>query len=139
MDESVMRAMRHIAAAACGLTLTATATFAAAASLPDPTQPPAALIAAGNGNDEGMAVQQPVLQSVMISPARRVAIISGQTVALGGLYQGARLVRISETEVVLRSGNETQMLKLFPELEKQPVSAAGAKRLPPQRPRNKLQ
>jgi MSHA biogenesis protein MshK len=139
MDESVMRMLRYIVAVACGLTLTAMATFATAASLPDPTQPPAALIATGNGNDEGVAAQRPLLQSVMISPARRVAIISGQTVALGGLYQGARLVRVGETEVVLRSGNETQTLKLFPELEKQPVSAAGAKKPSPQRHHNKLQ
>lgn len=130
---------RYLAAASCCLTLAAVVAVAPAANLPDPTQPPAALVAAGSGND-GDVAQQPVLQSVMISPARRLAIISGQTVPLGGLYQGARLVRVSETEVVLRAGNETQTLRLFPELVKHSVPAAStADRPRPQRQHKKLQ
>lgn len=107
-----------VVAAACGLMLAA---GAQAAGLPDPTRPPAG--AASHSSGEQTA--QPVLQSVMISPARRAAIISGQTVALGQSYGGARLVKITETEVVLKNGSELQTLKLFPDLEKEPASGRG--------------
>jgi MSHA biogenesis protein MshK len=108
----------------------ALATAAAAAGLPDPTRPPSALMAAEGA---AVAVGQPVLQSVMISPARRVAIISGQAVALGQTYGGARVTRITENEVVLRNGSDAQVLRLFPDLEKQPASG-GSGIQPPRRP-----
>jgi hypothetical protein len=38
-------------------------------------------------------------------------------VRVGDRYQGARVVRIDETEVTLRRGSETVMLKLHPEAE----------------------
>jgi MSHA biogenesis protein MshK len=43
-----------------------------------------------------------------------VAVIDGQTVRLGGKFKGARLVRVSETEVELLAGTHRQILKLFP-------------------------
>lgn len=119
MDESLRRSLCGFGLAACCLLLAARA---GAADLPDPTRPPAAAAVV-----EGVAAaieQQPVLQSVIISPTRRVAIISGQTVALGAMYRGARLVKVSEGEAVLRDGKEIQTLKLFPDLQKQPLSGS---------------
>lgn len=116
MDESLKRLMRGALLAACWPALTATAF---AAGMPDPMRPPASLIAA---DGEAAAIDQPVLQSVMISPTRSSAIISGQRVALGQTYGSARLVKITENEVVLRNGSEVQTLRLFPDLEKQPMS-----------------
>jgi len=55
---------------------------------------------------------------VLISPTRRVAVIDGQTVALGEKFGEARVVRIAEDEVVLRNGQDQQVLKLFPAIEK---------------------
>lgn len=89
--------------------------FALAQSLPDPTRPPALLIQTSNDPE---TVSGPVLQAILIAPNRHVAIISGQTVELNGKYGDQTLVRISETEVVLRNGNELLTLKLFPDFEK---------------------
>lgn len=102
----------------------------AAESLPDPTRPPAALrasaAAASPSRDDGSG---PVLQSVMISPERLAAIIDGTLVELGGSIGDARLVKVTETGVTLRSAAGTQELRLFPAVDKRPArSAAGAAR-----------
>lgn len=91
---------------------------AAAQVLSDPTQPPAAWMAAPvAGADAAVATGGPFLQSVLISRApggRRVAVIDGQTVHVGGKVAGAVVLTISETEVVLRRGKALETLKLFP-------------------------
>ena len=93
--------------------------LAHAQDLIDPTRPPAAM----NTRMEPTAGTQAgglVLQSVLISPTRKAAIISGRTVALGEKLGDAKVVKITETEVVLRNGKEMQTLKLFPDIEKRP-------------------
>ena len=95
---------------------------ASAWALPDPTRPSV-------GYDESLTygVQQdgPVLQSVMISPQRKSAIISGVKVDLGGKYVDTKLIRINEGEVVLqRSSGVLQTLKLFPGVEKRATKVA---------------
>jgi MSHA biogenesis protein MshK len=89
-----------------------------AQGLVDPTRPPSA--SPGAPQDDAPA-GAPQLQSVLISPGRRLAIISGNTVALGDAVGDAKVVKITETEVVLRRGDETEVLKLFPGVDKQPV------------------
>lgn len=86
-------------------------------TLRDPTRPSAS---AGpmregllSGTDSG-----PVLQSVILSQGRMIAIISGQTVKLGEKFGDARLIKISESEAVLRTDSGSQTLKLFPGIEK---------------------
>lgn len=98
---------------------------AVAAPFADPTQPPGA--SAGGAADAAPA-EGPRLQSILISPNRRVAVIGGQTVPLGGTYGEARVVRITETEVVLQTGQERQSLKLHPEVEKRERRPSAAKR-----------
>ncbi len=87
----------------------------AAQSLSDPTRPPAALTAPADG---AVGVPgAPMLQSVLVSRnpgGRAVAVISGQTVRLGGKVGDAVLVRISQTEVVLRRGKALETLRLYP-------------------------
>jgi MSHA biogenesis protein MshK len=99
--------------------LLAAAAFAPAAaqSLSDPTRPPASL---GSGHDGGRqsVASGPVLQSVLISPERKVAIISGQAVKLGEKFGDARVTKITESEVMLSSSNGVRALKLFPGIEK---------------------
>lgn len=93
---------------------------AVAQALPDPTRP--ALLPRGSGEGAAAApvpaAPAPVLQSVLIARDRSIAIISGQRFDLGDHVGDARIVRITETEVVLRSGDAQTTLKLFPQVEK---------------------
>jgi MSHA biogenesis protein MshK len=100
---------------------------AAAQQMTDPTRPPAGLLSSETGDN---SAAEPVLQSVMISSAARTAIIGGETVKLGGMYGDARVIRITESEVVLRSASGTETLKMYPGVTIRPVKtvpAAGAK------------
>lgn len=88
-----------------------------AQDLADPTRPPNA--SAPGGPPESTAGTQ--LQSVLISPGRRLAIINGKSVALGDAVGESKVVKITETEVVLQKGTETEVLKMYPGVDKQPV------------------
>lgn len=70
----------------------------------DPTRPPA--MAASIATVSGVAASAdagPVLQSVMISRKRKIALISGQEVALGEMAGEAKLVAVRDQEVDLRN------------------------------------
>lgn len=101
----------------------ATAAPAAAQALADPTRP---ALAPQAGPAAVPAAQGPVLQSVLISPERRLAVIDGQTVALGGKFGSATLTGVSETEVTLKDETGTRRLRLFPAVDKRAAGAAGA-------------
>jgi len=89
--------------------------------LNDPMRPPAYDAAGGTEAARGSR-----LQSTLLSHGRRLAIIDGQTVALGGKIGDATVVDITPTQVVLRRGSETEALQLLPGAEKKasPASAA---------------
>ncbi|MDB5762630.1 MAG: hypothetical protein JWQ21_1625 [Herminiimonas sp.] len=95
--------------------------FVLADSLSDPTRPPASLGFAQEANV--VAASGPVLQSVFISPGRKVAIISGQAVNLGEKFGDAQVIKIMESEVTLSRGKDLQTLKLFPGVEKRLISS----------------
>lgn len=132
MAQHLMR--RQIGKGGQGLILLACCvltSLAAADSLRDPTRPPASFDSrADRGNiNRDSSNSGPVLQSVLISPNRKVAIINGETVALGQKFEEAVVVKITESEVVLRNGSNLQTLKLFPGVEKRPaLERATAKR-----------
>ncbi len=71
-----------------------------------------------------------VLQSVMISSTRRAAIINGEMVKLGEKYGDAVLIKVAENEVVLKSGDTTQVLKMYPGVEKRDIAPAAVKSAP---------
>lgn len=109
-----------------------------AEALPDPTRPPAEI---GVAPARVAAPQENGLQSLIISPARRAAIINGQTVELGGKLGDSKLVEISESSVVLQGPQGRRTLALFPEvglkkkllepeLENKPADPAAKKYLP---------
>lgn len=105
----------------CALGLAAGTAFAQ--GLSDPTKPPAGLYAGAGPLRPGEAGDPLVLQSVLIYPDTRSAIISGEHVWLGQkLDGGLRLVKVAETEVVLLDGAQRRTLKLFPSSEKRPVA-----------------
>jgi len=102
-------------------------TGAWAEGTPDPTRPPAALLTEPAGAAPGAKPASSGLQSVLISAGRKSAIIGGQLVHVGGKYGEARVIRITESEVVLKTGSTTETLKLFPDVEKRVVRGARQK------------
>lgn len=86
------------------------------ASLADPTRPPAQV--AFPGAVVSSAAAGPVLQSVLIAPTRKSAIISGERVELGEKYGDARLTQLSEAQAVLEGPQGRTVLKLVPRIEK---------------------
>lgn len=95
--------------------------------LPDPTRPPAALfapVASGEPDAVAAASAPATVQAIKISSRRRTAIIDGQEVSLGGKFRDARVIGVTPDEVVLRSGKESQVLKLYPDVEKRARSAS---------------
>ena len=93
--------------------------LAVAQTMRDPTRPPPGL-----GGMQASAVQAPasgpVLQSIILSPSRQAAIISGRLVERGARYGDALLVEVAQDRVVLRTDAGTQVLKLYPGTEKRP-------------------
>jgi MSHA biogenesis protein MshK len=80
----------------------------------DPTRPPGASQGSGPAGD----ARAPELQSVIITPNHRAAIINGQRIEVGAQYGGARVVRITETEVTLRTDAGIEVLKMYPSIDK---------------------
>lgn len=96
--------------------------YSLAQSLPDPTRPYGTMY--GKGGSSANSASSPVLQSVLITPQRRMAIISGHSVTVGEKFGEAKVIKITETEVTLAQGREVQVVKLFSELEKRPSVVA---------------
>ena len=84
--------------------------FVSAETLKDPTQPP---MSSGVISQNNQVMAGPVLQSVMIGPKYRAAIISGKKVMLNGKYENSTLIKVSDREVVLlNSDRSTQTLDM---------------------------
>lgn len=101
-------------AAMAGLALSAGST---AQALTDPTRPPLQLMMAAAGVDQETAEgaeARPRLESILLSSARKGAIINGVYVPLGGAYGKAVMVSISATAVTLKTGKELEVLQLYP-------------------------
>lgn len=88
--------------------------------LADPTRPPDMSTASA----EPVFVEGPRLQSVLISPTRRAAVISGTSVAVGGRFGDARVESITESAVVLRYADRRETLQLLPSTDKRERRAA---------------
>lgn len=107
--------------------LLAVSTVSRGQSMSDPTRPP-------GGIDPNTGIASPsvssggglVLQSVLISPQRRLAVIGGETVKLGSRIGGAVVVKIEEGQVTLREGQELKKLKLYAGFEKHVANDAAS-------------
>jgi hypothetical protein len=110
MADRLMLAQATAAAAALAFSA-----GSAAQALTDPTRPPLELLL--SAAMVGAAPRAP-LQSILLSSARKGAIINGQYVALGGSYGKATLVKITATEVTLKSDGTLEVLQLYPPMEK---------------------
>lgn len=110
----------------------APATSAAAAAhadsqLPDPTRPPASMLAPVTAAEEAPLAGG--LQSILLpkpgSGGKPRAIIHGQTVELGGQVGDARLVHLTETTAVLLGPAGREVLRLLPPDMVQPLRKPG--------------
>ena len=112
------------------LTGLAAANFAFA-QVPDPTQPPAAVMEQEVGGGLAIPVESGV-QTVILRPrGKSTAVINGQHVEVGGMLGDKRVLRISESEVVLKGEGGREVIKVTPAIEKVPArKAAAAKRRP---------
>jgi MSHA biogenesis protein MshK len=114
MDEVLNRALTRMTSTAALLAALALCAGAAdAQALQDPTRPPAG---AQPGEGGAGASGAPQLQSVLVGRApnaRRVAVIDGEMVRPGDSFRGARVARVSDTEVELVRGGERQVLRLY--------------------------
>jgi MSHA biogenesis protein MshK len=89
---------------------------AQAGSPPDPTRPANATETPGA---TGAAPAQTGLQAVILRPkGKSVAVINGQTVAVGSMVGEARLVSLTANEAVLSGPNGKEVLKLAPAVDK---------------------
>ena len=95
-----------------------------AQALTDPTRPPLELMGAAAG-----AAPRTPLQSILLSSARKGAIINGQYVPLGGTYGKATVVRSTATEVTLKGNGAVEVLQLYSPMEKT-SAASGAEGKP---------
>ncbi len=90
------------------------------AQVPDPTRPPAALMTPETGS-----VAAPVesgVQTVILRHGRKsAAVINGQYVVVGGKFGDKRVVKISESEVVLQGESGREVIKVMPAIEKMPT------------------
>jgi MSHA biogenesis protein MshK len=104
--------------------------MAVAQVLNDPTRPATGGAAVSDAFGEPGAAATALLQSVMITPTERSAIIGGERVKLGGKFGEARVVKITESEVVLHSVNGSEILRMYPNVSMktvEPEQPAGKK------------
>lgn len=97
------------------------------AQVPDPTRPPA-------GQDPADGVAPPAdsgIQTVILRPGgKSAAVINGQYLRVGDKFGDKRVLKISESEVVLQGGNGREVLKLTPAIEKVSVKKNAARKSP---------
>mgnify|MGYP006358078315 FL=1 len=89
--------------------------------LADPTRPSFRGAATAGVSRGGL-----VLQSTLVSPERSVAVISGQSLSVGGRIGGAEVLAIRPYEVVLSRAGKHSTLRMLPksDVEKHTVEAA---------------
>lgn len=112
--------MAHHLTAMIPLALVLAVSAVRAETLPDPTRPPAFLFAPADGDGPPAEASGGglILQSVLIAPNRRSAIIGGRTLEVGDRFGDFTLMRVSEGEVQLRGPKGSRTLKLFPAVTK---------------------
>ena len=98
--------------------------------LPDPTKPAVEIPYDSDNDKSGAAEAPPVekkagLQSIIISPQYRAAVINGETIALGGKIGDATLLDVRENSVVLQGPDGKRVLELFPGVHLNKVQVAG--------------
>jgi hypothetical protein len=106
--------------------------FAAASALAqpvaDPTRPPSFVEAAPGSAGTAQPPASPLQSVILRADAKPRALLSGEWVELGQEYNGARLVRVTEASVTLRGPSGDEILYLTPDVAKQAVKPAPARK-----------
>lgn len=92
------------------------ASLAGATPLPDPTRPADAPVARARS---AAAPAGPVLQSTLVSPTRRTAVIDGRVVGVGDEVHGGTVIEIQPYEVRIHKNGRDASLRLLPRLAKE--------------------
>ena len=87
------------------------------AQVQDPTRPAAALMTPETG---GVAapVESGVQTVILRRGGKSAAVINGQYVVVGGKFGDKRVMKISESEVVLQGESGREVIKVTPAIEK---------------------
>jgi hypothetical protein len=94
----------------------------------DPTRPPQELLGAAKPPpsadadkkaDAALAPGVAPVQLLLVGPTRRFAIIRGQLYDVGPKSKDARLVEVHPDEIVIRTSEGSENLRLYPDVEKQ--------------------
>ena len=115
MKAGLIRLSRMVCA---GFALGGPALVAAQSGLADPTRPPNAPSASAANEPAPAGLR---LQSILIAPGRRIAVIDGHTVAQGGKLGDATVSRIDASSVTLLVGDERKVLQLLPDAARKTV------------------
>ena len=101
----------------------------ALAQVPDPTRPPMVVMTPESSGGVAVPVESGV-QTVILRPkGKSAAVINGQYVQVGDKLGDKKVVKISESEVVLQGESGREVMKVTPDIEKVPVKKkAAAKR-----------
>ena len=67
------------------------------------------------------------VQVILTSPERKLALIDGKVVPLGGDARGGTLVGLSDSGAVLHKDGSRDVLLMHPAIDKKPPSAAARK------------
>jgi len=96
------------------------------AQVSDPTRP----TGTQTTTDAGSGVSAPVetgVQTVILRPGgKSAAVINGQYVVVGGKFGDKRVLRISESEIVLKGESGREIIKVMPSVEKSPARKTAA-------------
>lgn len=101
---------------------------AAQAQFMDPTRPAGVLLTPEMGGGIAAPVESGI-QTVILRPGgKSAAVINGQYVVVGGKFGGKRVLRITESEVVLKGESGREIIKVMPAIEKIPAKKTAANR-----------
>ena len=103
--------------------LTAAGTHAQGIILADPMRPSNVGEAAPAG-EKGRNAAGPGVQMILNSPQRKLALIDGRVVPLGGEARGGTLVGLTDSAAVLSKDGSRDVLLMHPSIDKKPPSRA---------------
>lgn len=97
---------------------------APAGILSDPMRPAGVADEGTAGKPDARVPAASGVQIILTSPERKLAVIDGKVVPLGGDVRGGTLVGLSESAAVLRKDGGRDVLLMHPAIDKKPPSNA---------------